>query len=494
MLYLNIFYIMKSDLFLLINGLSVGEKRLVSIALAGGSSIKTIQHQIFDLIVSKKVTSDGALSKALNNVKNLPATKNQLFDKILDLLSSGINSFEIKYHQQYLKIETLTSRGFFQPALLQIRKLKKEVKKHERFYSIYELYLKEVKVLKAINRYEEADKLIQESALDLELLAKESFGFIAVHNQYHLINSYYNKHGASRSDLTSKEYSRFAKLIEQFKEQKILKYSSQFYKNLGLLTASFGLNDLEKSLEQTTELLAIFELTPHEKEANLKQYLMVLYNHLAILSLDPLNQDFNEYIGYFKTLKPSSKTEEIYIKERYYNLALNWLLQSGVIDNASVLLEEFKEDYLVNELNFNEQFEPLLLGLCTSVTMNVGDFNEALIWNNKAQQLPYYNELREDLQFASELMELIIHFELKNFRLLEYRTIAFYKKIQRKEKKYLIEEILITSFKKLFAAGLSDRPEILKQLAIDLEDVKDNPFEFDLLKKFDVISYLNRVS
>ena len=58
----------------------------------------------------------------------------------------------------------------------------------------------------------------------------------------------------------------------------------------------------------------------------------------------------------------------------------------------------------------------------------MGNFNAALIWNNKAQQLPYYKDLREDLQFASELMELIIHFELKNFQLLEYKTIAFYKR------------------------------------------------------------------
>jgi len=482
---------MNSDLLLLINGLSIGEKRLVSISLAGGSSKKTIQHQIFDLISSKKVVSDADIETAFKTVKNLPATKNQLFDKILDLLSSNINSFEVKYHKQYLKIETLTSRGFFQSALIQIRKLKKEVEKHERFYSFYELYLKEVKVLKAMNRYEEADELIHKSLANLELLSDENIAFLKTYNQYHLINSYYNKNGASRSDSTTKKYENFIHIVEQFESQKLLKYSSKFYKKLALLTASFGLNDLDKSLIQTTELLSIFELTPHEKEANLKQYLMVLYNHLAILSLKNMHQEFDEYIGYFKTLKPNSITEEIFIKERYFNLALNNMVQSNQADNAAELLGEFKEAYQDRNLKFNKQFEPLLLGLCTSLTMKTGDFKKALIWNNKALQLTYYNDLREDLQFAAELMELIIHFELKNFQLLEYRTIAFYKKIKRKEKKYLIEEILITYLRKLLSAGISDRTKLLKDLAKELDSVKDNPFEFDLLKKFDIIAYLN---
>ena len=396
MLFLFIFYKMEGDLFFLIKGLSVGEKRLISIALAGGSSKKTTQLQIFDLIARKKIVSDVALAKALNNVKNLPATKNQLLDRILDLLSANIDSFEARYHKQYLKIETLTSRGLFQSALMQIRKLKKDVEKHERFYFIYELYLKEVKVLKSMNSYEEADELVFESLAYLELLSVENTEFIKVHNQYHLLNSYYNKNGASRSDLKTKEYEKFTQIIEQFQDQKLLKYSSGFYKNLGLLTASFGLSDLDKSLEHTTNLLAIFELTPHEKEANLKQYLMVLYNHLAILSLNKMHQKFAQYIGYFKTLKPRSKTEEIYIKERYYNLALNNLLQSKDFTNATELIIEFRIDYLDNKLKFNKQFEPLLLGLCTSISMNLGNFNEALKWNNKSQQLLYYNELRED--------------------------------------------------------------------------------------------------
>ena len=487
-----IFYKMVSDLFLLINGLSVGEKRLISISLAGGSSKKNSQHQIFDLVVAKKVKSDEELSKALKNVKNLSATKNQLFDKILDLLSSGINSFDVKYHQQYLKIETLFSRGLFRLALLQIRRLKKEVVKHERFYAIYELYLKEVKVLKAMTRFDEADQLIHGSMTDLELLSKEIIAFIKVHNQYHLINSYYSKNGASRSDLAAKEYEDFAFLVEQFEEQQLLKYSSQFYKNLGLLTTSFGLNDLDKCLEQTTELLAIFELTPHEREANLKQHLMVLHSHSEILSLNNMYQEFNLYIDYFKVLKPNSITEEIYIKERYFNLALNNMVQSAQFDNATILLDEFKYAYEEQNLKFNKDFESLLLGLCTSLTMNIGDFKQALRWNNKTQQLPYYKDLREDLQFASDLMELIIHFELKNFQLLEYRIIAFQKKMKRKEKKYLIEEILLTYLRKLLSAEISDRTKILKDLAVELEKIKDNPFEFALLKKFDFIKYFNQ--
>jgi tetratricopeptide (TPR) repeat protein len=150
----------------------------------------------------------------------------------------------------------------------------------------------------------------------------------------------------------------------------------------------------------------------------------------------------------------------IYIISGYFNEGLNivdevqdWLKKySGRINKS----EELKVIYSIAYLYFGE-----------------GDLSRSLYWLNKI--LNDKSENRLDYKAFARIMNLIIHYELENYDLMEYEYKSLKRYLTKKDKLYEYENLIIKTLIKL----------------PDINDKKERIFQLELLKK-EIVSKLNQ--
>ena len=486
-----------NGLYQLIVGLSAGEKRLVSIDLQSGKGDNSNLIRIFNLICLKSIDSDQLLVQQLKSVKikNLASTKHQLYHRILKTVCTTNQTFDSVYYQSALKIEYLISKELYVHAIRIIKKLKIDVIKHERFLFKTDLYFKEIKAYMGLKDYKQCLTCFEEFQRTEPVVNADNKKYLRAFNDYHKINLHYFLKGAARSNTESKFYTDFIHSRDEIVVSKTLQNSTNYFNLQGLSTAHFAIGNMQKSHELTSKVLLMFEQVQHEKNSDLKQYLTVLYRYIAVLVFQGEYDDFDRYMEAFKSLKPRNISEEVYVKERYYNLHLLKYLMSKQYKEAAPLMDQFEEDFKRPSFIISPNIRPLLLGMCTSISMNLKNYKKALYWNNQILNSPDYSSLREDLIFATELFEIIIHFEMDNYTLLDYRLNSFQKKLISKNKLYKVEELLIKAIEQLTNTNnRAERNKVLHSFGSELEKHKDDPFEKDLLNKFDFVAYFKSKS
>jgi len=484
-----------NNLYDLIIELTPGEKKRVSHRLinpAGKSLSQSHFQSVFQIIKEKKVTSDTQLKAHLGNlnIRNLTATKYQLYHRILNIVSQDLRLFEARYYRNAIKIEYLNNKGLFKAALKMIRSLKTEVAKHERFLFKTDLYFKEIKAHIGLKDYDECLRCFEEYQINETTDSKDAQTFLRAYNDYHRINLHYLRKGAARSSKDSVYYESFIQSRDEEIESSTLWNSTNYFNLQGLSVAHFAVGNTPKSYDLRSRIIQIFEATKHEMDSDLSQYVEVLYRYVAILIISEKHDEVDNYMESFKELKPRNLEEEIRVKERYYNLLLLKSLMTKNFEEAIPIIKAFEKEYKRKSFTLSHSLKPILLGLCASISMNLKDYKKALYWNNQILNSPDYNHYREDLVFSADLFELIIHFELGNVRLLGYRLESFQRKLKSKQNLFRLEEILIRAIHQLLDADNDKhRSSIFHELGAEIEKYKDDPFEKDLLNKFDLVAY-----
>ena len=313
---------MSEKLSTLIKGLSQGEKRKISIVLDQGKSSSSDAYKIFNLISKKESIKDSDIKTQLPAIKNLGATKHQLFKKIIRTLSSDLESFDAKYHSDLLTINVLIDREMYREAHKITTKLYTQSKQHERLPFMYELYQLELKILRLEGKNQEALEVIQNKSSEINQVTKEAETFFDVHKNYFEVSTFYQKNGTARTQSSSNFYKKIEGKLNTTPSTTLLQHSTNYYRQLGLITTSFGLNNFNQTLVHTTNLLEIFEENPHEKNSDLRQYSVVLYNHLGVLIYKKDYESFDKMIHNLRVKKSKSNFTKNFSNERYFNLIL----------------------------------------------------------------------------------------------------------------------------------------------------------------------------
>lgn len=115
--------------------------------------------------------------------------------------------------------------------------------------------------------------------------------------------------------------------------------------------------------------------------------------------------------------------------------------------------------------------------------------------NNKA--IHYLNliinskgNLRSDLQCYARLLHLIAHYELGNFRLLEYLTISVYRFMAKMENLSKVDQAIFDFLKKSFTVGAAGIKPEFEHLLERLKGYANNPLEARSFTYLDFISWL----
>jgi hypothetical protein len=123
--------------------------------------------------------------------------------------------------------------------------------------------------------------------------------------------------------------------------------------------------------------------------------------------------------------------------------------------------------------------------------MIAGDYSKALTWMNSFLNHPRTN-LRADLQTGMRLMNLVIHFELGNYDLIEYSIKSTYRFIYKQERMHQYERRFIRFFRDAIALhNATDLTDLMRVFQQDIMEIVKDPFERRALDVYSILVWLH---
>ncbi len=128
----------------------------------------------------------------------------------------------------------------------------------------------------------------------------------------------------------------------------------------------------------------------------------------------------------------------------------------------------------------------------SKISIYNGDYAEALKWNNKILNAEIM-ERRDDYYTLSKLFNLIIHFELKNFDLIQSITRSTAIFLEKRKQLYKTENTILKFLKKEFPKATTSREtmNLFQKMRDELSEIRQNPYEAKAYDYFDYIVWLD---
>ncbi|MFL5764984.1 MAG: hypothetical protein ACJ77K_13655 [Bacteroidia bacterium] len=238
--------------------------------------------------------------------------------------------------------------------------------------------------------------------------------------------------------------------------------------------------------------MALLEQFPYRIEETPKVYVTTL-NNILLGHIHVHNYD-----GFDKTL---IKLRAFPLKS--FNIEVNRFVNSYIFEMVMYLdTGEFTKSVAIREdiINGLEKYgdkinaieETTLLYNLLYSYFGTGEFQKALGIINKLLN-EHQKELRYDVQSAVRILNLILHYELDNPRLLEYNAISTYRFLYKNKRLYKFENIVLNYIRRKMHRIYTpkDQIEAFIELRKDFLGLADDPYESKAFQYFDYISWLD---
>jgi len=445
----------KNDaVFQLIKSLTRGEKRNFRM-LAQLTSGDKKYLQLFDTLdgldeynevkILKKFRKDPSFEK------QFAYNKNYLYNSILNSLAYFHKGADSELSSLTIQVKILSEKSLFHQAKKLLRKVKEKVIVQERFEELLKLLNLEAEVIMrtenvkiirdAMRAVEFEEKVTLEKIENLlefrklktrvEIL-RRTFYMARTDNEVKLMNE------VTSSDLLSDEgcaLSNRAKFMYFEIHENIATYNGD--EELGLFYA-------EKALE-------ILDSVPEILKEQQAKYLMLLNSltrHQFILHGPEVAMPT---MMRMRDVKPRTPFERIYRFHRFYIGYTSLHTDMGELMPEKIEVEMMNElKVLKNDLSDNVKLTAFYW--LSLYNFYQDKFSVALEWINKF--LNYRkSEARSDLQVMARLLNMLIHYELGNYDLIEYNLKSTYRFAYKKEKLNLYERSLLSFVRKAINAA-----------------------------------------
>ena len=483
----------------LIKSLTKSEKRFFKLHSSLQSGDKNYLR-IFDAIDKQRTYDEEALKKLFAKetfIKHLPSEKNHLYKLILKSLRafhaessvSGILKQEIK------NIEILYQKALYSECNKLLHRAKRIAKENERFYYWFELLSWEKMLLE--EAYEsgeftkDLDALIEEERDVVERLRN----LAAYHILYSKINYVFRSGGYVRTD---EEHA----MVEEISEHPLIKGKntalSRRAATICYYTQGFcywAKRDWATSLEKFQRVRQILDENTQVRADLPKRYIRTLHYIInAQIELKDL-KSARTNIKYMRELPGQPGFAGLNIEAQVFVAStlgeLRLLDRSGEHSKAIALTPEAIHgmEQLGERLHKEHELEFYFTFAC--VHFGGGEMNKALFWLNKVLN---DNEptLRQDIFTYARLFNLVIHYELGNYDLLEYIVRSTQRFLNKRQRADGMENVLMDHIKKLSRmSDPSGKRELFQSMRSKFEALLNDPNESLVLKYFDVISWVN---
>lgn len=485
------------DLHELIHAMNKSEKRYFKLYSSLQQGSKEYM-KLFDAINDQEEYDEVRLKTELKSesiASYIPKAKNKLYDMVLKSLNAyhANNSPELEVKEMLSSIEVLYKKGLAFQAIKLIQRAKEIAELYELYPLLLEALRWEFKTMVTtksfspdhVRKHFDTERGIHATRLD-----GSKYEEIALNSV-----SYALTEGQARSEQDKK------KLQDKFNIQ--LKEAEKHARDFSLLSTIYRANvfyyyclqEDSSFYDYCKKLVDIFDRNPHFILNDLNAYVHAYGNFLISQASMGKWKEFEETLTKIRQLPKKltpSKMDEIDLSMfKLYYIELNMCALSGQFKRGTELVPEVEAGMkkYVKKLDKAYEFEYYAnIAVCY---FGIKNYTKALHWINAMLNHPDI-EIWEHMHSHARIMNLLIHFELKNYELLDSLIKSTHRFLNKKQRLFKFESVIIEFVKKAqYVESESDRIKYYKKIKAECEEIsKEDPSGSVLIQSFDLITWL----
>jgi len=488
-----------TELFDLIESLSKSEKRFFKLSSSLQSGDKNYL-KIFDAIDRQIEYNETAIKDQFKSeifIKHFPSEKNHLYKLILKSLRSyhSDNSVSSALKQEIKNIEILYNKALFKECNKFLMRAKKMAISYEKFYFLFELISWEKLLLEEAFEDGEFTKDLDTLILEEQEVIEKLRNLAAYHVLYSKINYVFRSGGFVRDE---EERS----LVEEISNHPLIKGKNTAlskraaticYYTQGFCKLANG--DFSGSLAKFEEVKSILDDNTKIRKDLAKRYVRTLSNIMNCHIDQGEYEKAREMIDSLRALSESANFKRTDIRLNIFKDCcigeLKMCNATGDFETGIKTVDEILSGLDEFELKINKEQEVRFFYHVAYIYFGAGLYNKALFWINKVLN-DNENTLRQDLYSYARLFNLVIHFELGNFDLLEYITKSTQRYLHKRQRDYELEKVVIEYMRKLIRANnVIDRKELFIRFNEKLGEIIQDPGDQIVMRYFDFQKWID---
>lgn len=486
------------DLFRLVKSLTGSEKGYFKKHTTKNTPGKKNNYLVlFEAIDNMSTYDEDLLHKKLKYTsfdKQLPVYKNYLFNLILKSLYSysTYETVESKITELIQNAGILSKKALHKEALKLLKKAKELAVKFENTNALLEILSNERAIIMTMpdkNIYENRAKIYNDQLELLKTLDKhlklcwlsdkmvmfvESKGDFRMEEREKEINKIMSdpiiKKYDKLKDFTSKRYFLHIHIFKQFARDDIQKIHFYLKKEIALM-------------QDYRFMIPTF----------VRNYIHTLVNYLLFSNLLKDRESIKDALLKINEFKRQIKNK-IPLDIEIMILANTCYAEIIIYTNNCVMNKGRSVAKKIDQLLCTYSSE-IPMGLRVILLFNTSRFwfidrnfeNSLKMINSLINEIP--TSFKQDLYDFSRLFQLIIHFELGNFALLEDTVEATYRFMKGRKSIFEVETAIFKFLRKILRAQRNQFKKIYEELLSDLEESKDNTQSKITLGNFDFITW-----
>lgn len=487
-----------TELFELIKSLSKSEKRFFKLSSSLQSGEKNYL-KIFDAIDKQSSYDEDAIKKQFKGqkfIKHFPSEKNHLYKLILKSLRAYYADHSVSsiLRQEIKNVEILYKKALFKECNKFVNRAKQMAIQYEKFYYLFELISWEKQLLEEAyesgNFDTDLDQLIREETECIEKLRNLAEYQVL----YSRINFVFRRGGFARNAEEKEIVAEIANnhLIKGKNTALSSRAASICYYIKGLCAATNrNYKESEQHFSRVRQILDDNELIRPDLA---KRYIRTL-NHLLYCHID--SRDFNKAFDLVETMRSLTKEEgfdtiaaEVMIFTNTHLAELQIYERLGDFAAASERIPVVSGGLGTYGDKITKEQEILFYYHISVIEFGNGNYNDALQWINRVLN-DNEKHLRQDIYSFARLLNLIIHFELGNYDLLEYIIKSTQRYLNKKDKDYKVENVILKHLRKLIKEDESERRKLYEKMQEELDKAFEQSHERVVLDYFDISSWVS---
>lgn len=482
-------------LFSLIKSLTSSERRYFKIAVNPTGDRDNKYAKLFDLIRAQNEFDDSALQLEIyghkqTETRKFSELKNYLYHQILKSLQSFDEKTSVEYRvKNYLmNVKVLFKRSLFSDCVEELEKAKKLADKYELFdVSLKILNLeKEIAYARTDIRYLD-ENLAQIAEKETNLLANRNLEIDLRNLFFELLIELRKDASRSPEQMDRLKLSGESDVLKKIPENPPFRISVIYFRIKTLL--SFAKSDFVDAYENSTRLLEIMESKKHFLKEDVSEYISAVNNHLISCGQLAKYDEVEQNLIRIKAIQPISNDDRLKIHGLYFMNKFRLCIEKGDFEDGLSALENHEEEvkkypsFYFPRVNFYFQYFNIYFG--------AEDFENALIYLNEWLNQPK-NVERKDLQALARVLNLLVHYEMKNELLLDSLLRSTTRYLKKEKRIYQFEYHIISFFrdtvsKPLTKKGLKERMELLTQ---QFNSLLQSPQEARMMRAFDFPAWI----
>jgi hypothetical protein len=408
------------SLFVLIKSLTRNEKGYFKKFVSKYSAADKNRYvQLFNIIEAQTEYNEEKVKEKIKKLKenvDLSVLKSYLFNAILKSLRSYNNelSIESKLQDMLKDAQVLYTKSLYSDAESILKKALIKAKRYQRHTILLDIYYQ---LYRLINLTENNRKGLEEQYFQEQMEILKAYAEIT---QYRILwdKVQHLRQTNPKNQKTGIELANILKSPLLQENPQFLSYKAEFsyYWILGTLN-TFILNN------------QVAAYNYHKTYVQLLEKDKLLLNEEIVLYIDALNNlminlvRLEKYDEFEKTMEKLRKIpykfplSKVRVMQSEWNMALVYYIRSGQINKGMQFLKDNEHAFIEHETGMSKGMR---IGIHDSISVLYfisGDYSAALKWANKII-LSDWN-IRPDVTSFSHLLLLIIHFEKRNYDLIE---------------------------------------------------------------------------